>query len=133
LPPRFLTLDEVLALHADQIRRYGGMAGLRDAGLLESAVAVPRAAFGGDFLHDSTFEQAAAYLFHLCRNHPFLDGNKRTALAAALAFLWLEGHEVVAGTESISSLVEGVAEGRVGKAEVAEFLRRHATRASGRR
>ncbi|HYQ81440.1 MAG TPA: Fic family protein, partial [Anaeromyxobacteraceae bacterium] len=74
--PAFLTLDEVLALHADQIGRYGGSPGLRDLGLLESALAAPRATFGGEHLHGSLPEMAAAYLFHLVRNHPFVDGNK---------------------------------------------------------
>lgn len=69
--PAFLTLDEVLALHADQIERYGGSGGLRDLGLLESAVAAPRATFGGALLHPTLPEMAAAYLFHLVQNHPF--------------------------------------------------------------
>lgn len=89
MDPCFLTLDEVLALHEDQIRRYGGAIGLRDAGLLSSAVATPRATFAGELLHGTLVEIAAAYLYHLARNHPFVDGNKRTALAACLAFLWL--------------------------------------------
>lgn len=124
--PLFLTFDEVLALHADQLRRYGGEAGLLDPGLLSSALATPRATFGGGFLHPTLFEMAAAYLFHLCQNHPFLDGNKRTALAACLAFLWLNDHEIVAGADELAELVLGVARGEVAKAEVAVFLRAHA-------
>src|SRR5205807_4774635 len=79
--PRFLVLEEVLRIHAHQIEQYGGSFGVRDAGLLLSAVAAPQASFAGGFLHGTPFEMAAAYLFHLARNHPFLDGNKRTALA----------------------------------------------------
>jgi death-on-curing protein len=123
--PAFLTLDEVLALHADQIQRYGGPAGVRDQGLLDSAVAAPRATFGGGLLHETLPEMAAAYLFHLVRIHPFVDGNRRAGLAAAIAFLglndlWLEG-----GEDELVDLVLGVAEGRIAKAEVAVFLQKH--------
>lgn len=122
----FLTLDEVLALHEDQIRRYGGAAGLRDAALLSSAVATPRATFDGELLHGTLFERAAAYLYHLARIHPFVDGNKRTALAACLAFLWLNDHELEAGEDELTDLVVGVAAGRVSKAQVAVFLEERA-------
>jgi death-on-curing protein len=121
--PAFLGLDEVLALHADQIDRYGGTHGLRDLGLLESALAAPRATFGGDFLHGTLPEMAAAYLYHLVRNHPFLDGNKRTGLAAAIAFLGTNDLWLEADPDSLVALVVGVAEGRVGKAEVAVYLK----------
>ena len=82
--PLFLTLEEVLSLHADQIDRYGGLPGLRDPGLLSSALAMPQASFSGKFLHATVHEMAAAYLFHLTQDHPFLDGNKRSGLAAAM-------------------------------------------------
>lgn len=118
----FLTLDEVLAIQAEQIERYGGTEGLRDHGLLVSALAMPAATYAGQSLHPNLFEMAAAYLFHLCNNHPFLDGNKRTALAACLAFLWLNDHEVVADPDEIADLVLGVADGSVGKAQVAVYL-----------
>ena len=87
----FLTLAEAVEIHFDQIKRYGGQCGIRDMGLLESSLAMPEAAFGGEFLHRSIFEMAAAYAFHICRNHPFVDGNKRTALACTLVFLELNG------------------------------------------
>ncbi len=122
--PAFLTLDEVLALHADQIERYGGSPGVRDLGLLESAVAAPRATFGGGWLHGTLPEMAAAYLFHLVRNHAFVDGNKRTGLAAAIAFLGLNGMWLEADEDQMVDLVLGVAKGRVGKAEVAVFVQR---------
>jgi death-on-curing protein len=125
--PAFLGLDEVLALHADQIDRYGGTHGLRDLGLLESALAAPRATFGGGFLHGTLPEMAAAYLYHLVRNHPFLDGNKRTGLAATIAFLGLNGLWLEADPDSLVALVVGVAEGRVGKAEVAVYLKESVT------
>lgn len=126
--PFFLTLDEVLAIHAEQIERYGGLRGMRDQGLLASALAMPEASFAGEFLHASIHEMAAAYLFHLCKNHAFLDGNKRTALASCLAFLWLNDLEVVADPDEIAELVLGVAAGEVTKAEVAVYL---AARARG--
>lgn len=125
MDPLFLTLDEVLALHEDQIRRYGGSPGLRDMALLSSAVAMPRATFDGALLHESLFEMSAAYLYHLAKNHPFVDGNKRTALAAALAFLWLNDHELEAGEDELTELVLGVAEGSVSKAQVAVFVAEH--------
>ena len=121
----FLTLDEVLSLHADQIARYGGSALVRDLGLLESALAMPAASFGGQFLHPSVDEQAAAYLFHLVKNHPFVDGNKRTGLVAMLAFLGLNGRRLEAPAADVTDLVLGVAEGGVTKAEIAVFVRRH--------
>lgn len=122
--PTFLTLDEVLALHAEQIQLYGGSAGVRDLGLLESAVASPRATFGGELLHGTVPEMAAAYLFHLVRNHPFVDGNKRTGLAAAIAFLGLSGLWLEADPDELTELVLGVARGDTSRAEVAEFIRR---------
>ena len=82
LNPRFLTKEYVTAIHADQINKYGGGQGLRDVGLLESALAQPRATFGGEWLHPTLFDMAAAYLFHLVENHPFLDGNKRVGAKA---------------------------------------------------
>ena len=83
----FLRLGEVIEIHQDQIERYGGALGIRDLGLLESVAKTPAATFEGDFLHGDPFEMAAAYLFHIVRNHPFMDGNKRTGAVAALVFL----------------------------------------------
>jgi death-on-curing protein len=126
LEPLFLTLDEILAIHEDRIRKYGGSSGLRDLGLLESAMGSAAATFGGEFLHQSLFEMASAYLYGICRNHPFVDGNKRTALAASLAFLRLNGIRIHADENDVYDLVIGVAEGRITKAEVAVFFQRHA-------
>jgi death-on-curing protein len=121
--PIFLTLDEVLAIHADQIRRYGGSHGLRDLRLLSSVLAMPQASFGGIYLHTSLAEMAAAYLFHLAQNHPFVDGNKRAALAAALAFIWLNDHRLESGEDELTELVLGIAAGRIGKADAAVFIK----------
>jgi len=120
--PLFLTLDEVLSLHAEQIRLFGGSPGIRDVGLLESAIGSVEATFDDVFLHETVFAMAAAYLHGICRNHPFLDGNKRTAAAAALTFLEMNGIEVDTEEDAFYDLVIGVAEGRVSKAAVAVFL-----------
>lgn len=126
--PEFLTLDEVLGIHADQIRVYGGATGLRDLGLLGSAIAMPETTFDGEYLHPSVFEMAAAYLFHLARNHPFLDGNERTALMCAFVFLGLNGERLQADSDALHSLVDGVAAGNVEKAEVSVFLQTNCER-----
>ena len=123
--PSFLELDEVLALHADQIERYGGSHGIRDLGLLKSALAMPAATFDGQRLHATLAEQAAAYLFHVANNHAFVDGNKRIALMAALAFLGLNDHELFADPGDLFDLVDGVAAGEVSKADVAVFIEEH--------
>jgi death-on-curing protein len=125
MDPAFLTLDEVLALHSDQIRRYGGSGGIRDRGLLSSALGTPSATFGGAFLHQSLFEMAAAYLFHIAQNHPLVDGNKRTALAASLVFLLMNVVEIDSSEDDLTELVLGVAEGKIIKSEVAVFLQKH--------
>ena len=123
--PIFLTLDEVLALHEGQLRRYGGLSGLRDERLLASALGAVEATFDGAFLNEGVAEMAAAYLVNIVRNHPFLDGNKRTALACALTFLWMNDTKVEAGEDELVALVLAVAEGRSTKADVAVFLGEH--------
>jgi death-on-curing protein len=92
--PLFLVLEEVLLLHEKQLVEYGGSPGIRDQGLLESAIAMPQASFGGQFVHNDIFIMAAAYAFHIAENQPFIDGNKRTALASALVFLDFNGIEI---------------------------------------
>lgn len=120
----FLDVDDVIELHASQLELFGGGAGLRDQGLLESAVAQPQASFGGQLAHDGLFAMAAAYLFHLVSNHPFVDGNKRIGLLAALVFLDLNGVSIAHPTEALYELTMGVAEGRIDKAAVAAELER---------
>jgi death on curing protein len=122
MEPLFLTLDQVLGLHDDQIRLFGGSGGIRDLGLLQSAIGNAEATFGGQFLHETPFEMAAAYLYGICRNHPFIDGNKRTAADAALTFLDLNGIEIGATEDDLYDLVLAVAEGRISKAVVAVFF-----------
>lgn len=119
---RFLGLEEVLALHSDQIERYGGAAGVRDLGLLESAVAAPGATFGGEYLHTTLAEMAAAYLFHLAKNHPFVDGNKRIAAAATIMFVYLNDADLTCDADDLVALVVGVAAGDATKAQAAVYL-----------
>ena len=126
MPLSFLTLDEVLAIHAHQIERYGGSPGIRDRGLLASALAMPEAGFAGEDLHPTLHEKAAAYLFHLVKNHPFVDGNKRVGLAVCLVFLRLNGVTIQATDDELVELVLGVISGQLGKADVAVFLRQRA-------
>ncbi len=90
-PPLYLTAEAVEAIHEEVLAAHGGSPGLRDRALLESAVAAPQATYGGEALLKDTIEIAAAYLFYLCGNHPFVDGNKRTALGACLVFLEANG------------------------------------------
>ncbi len=85
--PDFLTAEDVLLLHEGQLAAFGGADGIRDIGALDSATAMPQATFDGRFVHRDLFDMAAAYAFHVAQNHPFVDGNKRTGLAAALVFL----------------------------------------------
>lgn len=120
----FLTLAEVVEVHADQIRRYGGGQGIRDLGLLESALSQPEASFAGEWLHKTLYEMASAYAFHLCQNHPFLDGNKRTALASALVFLELNGVTLRDPRGFLKGAMLKIASGKMGKGEFADLLRR---------
>src|SRR6202795_4112953 len=116
MEPTFLSLDEVLEIHGQQIERYGGAAGLRDPAGLESAVATPQASFGGEFLHTSIPAMAAAYLFHLCQNHAFIDGNKRVGANAAVTFLLMNNWDVSFTDEELVELVLSVAAGGLKKA-----------------
>jgi death-on-curing protein len=123
--PPFVELDDVLAIHASRIDRYGGSHGIRDVRLLESALATPRASFSGELLHGTLHEMAAAYLYHIVKNHPFIDGNKRTGLAVAIAFLALNGRAVDAEEDDLVALVLGIAEGSASKAQAAVFFEDH--------
>ena len=127
----FLTPEVVLALHARQLERYGGGAGLRDRGLLDSAVAQPQASFGGVSAHEGLFAMAAEYLFHIVSNHAFVDGNKRVGLLAAQVFLHLNGIVLLGESEAFYALTMGVAEGQLDKRAVAVELERIASLKSG--
>ena len=123
--PLFLSVDHVLAIHRRVIREFGGDPSVRDAGLLASAVAMPAARFEGRFLHEGIPDMAAAYLFHICRSRPFLDGNNRTALAVAEVFLLVNGMELTASNDDLLTLTRGVAAGELSKEDVTRFFRKH--------
>lgn len=121
----FLTLDEVLEIHDFQIDRFGGASGLRDGKLLDSAIAMPSSTFGGAYLRPTLAEMAAAYLFHLVENHPFVDGNKRVGAMAAVVFLDLNGVEFTANDDEFTAMVLLVASGKMQKTEISSFFKLH--------
>jgi death-on-curing protein len=121
---RFLDKSTLLIFHEDQLRQYGGKSGIRDMGLLESALAQPEASFGGDYVHQDLFHMAAAYGYHICQNHPFFDGNKRTALIAMYMFLFVNGHRLKADKKNLFAVMMGVAQGLIDKDSLADFLRK---------
>ena len=123
MDPTFLTLSDMLEIHSDQIERYGGDLGVRDMSLLESAIAMPMAGFGGQYFHEGIFEMAAAYLFHIVNNHPFVDGNKRAGAVAAIVFLDLNGKELDCTQDELEEFVLAAARGEKDKPEIANFLR----------
>jgi death-on-curing protein len=124
--PVFLTLDQVLYIHKEQIRQLGGSEGLRDMGLLQSALAMPQAEFGGQFLHADLYLMAAAYLFHIALNHPFVDGNKRVGAMAADVFLELNGITLPPSSEAeFEKITLDVAQGKVDKPQIAAFFKKH--------
>lgn len=118
----FLSVEDVLVIHERVIEEFGGDFGLRDRGLLESAVALPCSMFSGTYLHSDLSEMAGAYHFHLCSNHVFIDGNKRVAVAAAEVFLLINDHELCASDDSLLGLTLDLAKGRVSKEQVIEFF-----------
>jgi death-on-curing protein len=118
-----LTTDIVREIHQVALTNFGGLDGVRDAALLESAVAAPQATLGGASVFDGLVEIAAAYLFYLCRNHPFLDGNKRTALGACLVFLRLNALEPAPDGPEWEALVLAVASGTLSREAATSRLR----------
>lgn len=125
LDPIFLSRQEVLDIHRDQIDRYGGSGGLLNEGQFESALAQPQASFGGHFLHGDVYEMAAVYLHHLAQNHAFVDGNKRVATVAALVFLALNGRDFHAEPDDLEKMVFAVARGEMCREDVAHFFRQN--------
>ena len=123
-----MPLEVVLTIHADLLQRYGGRAGIRDRKLLESALAQPKMTIKGRFVHKTIFEKAAAYGYHLCKNHPFVDGNKRVALVLMDIFLERNGWEIVAHEEQIYSMMLDLASGKLIKAQLASWLKKYSSR-----
>jgi death-on-curing protein len=124
----FLTVEDVIELHDNTIAHEGGMGGLCDLGLLESAVTMPQAAFGGEYLHEGIEAMAAAYLFHICQAHAFNDGNKRAAVISAIAFLKVNGHTLTASNEDLTTLGLGVADGVLDKSDTTIWMRKFSKR-----
>lgn len=119
-----LTVEIVLEIHAEAIGQFGGSPGLRERPLLESAIATPQSSFGGSSPYADTVEIAAAYLYYLCGNHPFVDGNKRVALGACLVFLQLNGYTPAPDGEDWENLTLAVAAGVLSRDEVTAKLRK---------
>jgi death-on-curing protein len=128
LNPKFLTLEQVLDLHNQLIDKFGGSHGIKDEGLLISPLAQPESYFENNYLHKDIFEMAAAYLFHLVKNHAFYDGNKRIAALTAAVFLEVNGYEIIANEEDFEKLVLDVAQSLVTKEKIAEFFRKNTTK-----
>lgn len=123
--PIFITVEEVLELHRTSVDKYGGSHGLKDAGLLESAVMAPQQTFGGDFLYPDLASMAAALWHGLVMNHPFIDGNKRIGLRAADVFLMYNKFEIVGETRELVELTIKMTMGEVSREDLVEFVRSH--------
>ena len=124
---RFLTLSEVLLILEDQIRNYGGAYGVTDLNLLSSAIYMPESSFDGKYLHESIPAMAAAYTYHLCQNHPFIDGNKRVALASSLVFLDINGYEFNCNEDTLYNEIMNVAKGETKKDELITFYEKYSS------
>ena len=125
---KFLTMAEVLLILEDQIRNYDGEYGVRDIKLLSSAIYMPESSFGGEYLHKTVPAMAAAYAYHLCQNHPFIDGNKRAALASSLVFLDINGYELNCEDEMLYNKIMDLAKGEIRKEEIINFYEKYSTR-----
>jgi death-on-curing protein len=122
---RYLTLIEVLELHRKILEQSGGALGIRDMGLLESAIAQPRMTFDGEDLYPSLLEKAATLGFSIILNHPFIDGNKRTGHAATETFLVLNGLEINASVDEQERMVLAIASGELRREAFVEWLQRN--------
>ncbi|AFY71774.1 death-on-curing family protein [Thalassoporum mexicanum PCC 7367] len=119
---RYITVEEAIMLHEDQLQSDGGTSGIRDVGLLESALAQPQASFFGELLHPNISDQAAAYVFHIAKNHPFVDGNKRTAFAVCSAFLLVNGYDFNIAIDELKEIILNVANGSLSKEQLLEIF-----------
>lgn len=120
---RYLTREQVLRIHARVLAAHGGSDGIRDLGMLDAALQMPESTFDGKLLHPDIPAAAAAYLFHLCQNHPFIDGNKRVATMAMYAFIKSNGYELTLDNDELADLVLALASGNLNKKELTERLR----------
>ncbi|MEN6463408.1 MAG: type II toxin-antitoxin system death-on-curing family toxin [Syntrophomonas sp.] len=120
---KFIKKGTVLIFHKQLIDDYGGVNGLRDEGLLDSALAQVKTTMFGEYLHRDIIEMAAAYGYHLCQNHPFIDGNKRIAFVVMDTFLQVNGWEIIADERAVFSLMLDLADDKIDKNQLAEWLR----------
>jgi death-on-curing protein len=126
----FLTLSEILIILEDQIRNYGGMYGVRDLNLLSSAIYMPQSGSGEKYFHETIPAMAAAYAFHLCQNHPFVDGNKRVALASSLVFLDINGYAFDCKEAMVYEKIMNVAKGKLNKEGLIKFYEKYSLSSS---
>ena len=122
---RYLSLGEIVELHRALLEQTGGATGIRELGMLESALAQPRATFGGSDLHPTLIAKAAALGLSLALNHPFVDGNKRVAHAAMEVFLLLNGVELNAELDEQEHLMLNLADGQLTREQLTSWLENH--------
>ncbi len=119
----YLIIDQIIEIHDEMLKRYGGLPGIRDKNLLWSAIDAPKAAMFGQEMYPSVYEKAAAYLYHLVCNHPFNDANKRTGFTATLVFLEVNNAKQAFQKEDLENLVIEVAKGKETKERITKFLK----------
>lgn len=120
---KFLPIEQVILYHDHLIDQYGGLKGIRDIGLLLSALEMPKASMFGEYLHKTIFDKAAAYLYHIICNHPFIDGNKRTGSFCAAVFLDINGINTDFSDKEYEKLIVEVAKGQTKKEEISFFFK----------
>jgi len=121
----FLTTEQVLFIHDQMVKRFGGSFGVRDLGLVESAVARPKATFGGEYLYISIFDKAATLLQSLLKNHPFVDGNKRTAWLSTKRFLYINSYHLKAERMKAADFMVWVDNKKPEIGKISSWLRKH--------
>ena len=121
----FLTLEQVLAIHDDQVERYGGGHGIRDLGLLEAAIARPQVTFGGEDLYPDIFIKAAAIMHGIVMNHPFLDGNKRAGTVSAARFLFVNGYDLRMSQDELVRTALKVHSKKMSLEQISTWLRKN--------
>jgi len=119
----YLSVADVLNLHTNTLTTEGGLAGIREPALLESAVMIPQQQFGGEFLHPTVHDMAAAYLYHIAMNHPFVDGDKRVAAMAAFVFLDVNGYDMISAAEDFENTVVQLAAGNRTKVQISAWMK----------
>ena len=121
---KFLTVEEVIKIHDILIKKYGGKEGIRDYGLLESAILQPQVKFSKNYMHEDLFSMAAAYMYHLIKNHPFFDGNKRIGVFCSIIFMEVNFIVIDIKQDLLYRLALNVAQSKISKGQIADFLRK---------